>query len=263
MSEEIHRLASSPNWSILQQEAQDARLASFGLPTDDHLLLEKLRNGDEEAFVSLIGHYHTPMLRLVMIYLPDRSLAEEVVQETWLGVLQGLKHFAGRSSLKTWIFRILINQAKTRAQREGRSVSFSSLSQSDSESSEPEVNPERFLPLGSPMVPGRGLSISLPDNWDDLPEEHLLSQETQACINMSIDALPPQQREVITLRDIAGWESFEEHLAGCIGCTNYVEQMQRTIGMLRTLTEKPMFPETKEELRQAFQNWKKNELSEK
>ncbi len=89
MSEEIHRLASSPNWSILQQEAQDARLTSFGLPTDDHLLLEKLRHGDEEAFVSLIGHYHTPMLRLVMIHLPDRSLTLRPTRGAYLFGLYG------------------------------------------------------------------------------------------------------------------------------------------------------------------------------
>jgi RNA polymerase sigma-70 factor (ECF subfamily) len=209
MSEEIHRPAFSLDQFDMQQEAEDAQLASAGISETDVLLLEKLRSGDEEAFVSLIKRYHTPMLRLAMISIPDRSLAEEVVQETWLGVLQGLKKFEERSSLKTWMFRILLNIVKTRVQREGRSIPFSSLSKFASESSEPEVDPDWFLPSGSPMVPGRGLWVSLPHNWNDIPEERLLSQETRACIQAAINTLPPQQRQVIILRDIAGWATQE------------------------------------------------------
>lgn len=209
MSEEIHLPASSFDRYEMQQEAEDAKLANSVISETDRLLLEKLRNGDEEAFVSLIKRYHTPMLRLVMIYIPDRSLAEEVVQETWLAVLQGLKKFEGRSSLKTWMFRILSNIVKTRVQREGRSIPFSSLTNFASESSEPEVDPDWFLPPGSPMVPGHGLWVSLPNNWNDIPEERLLSQETRSCIYMAISELPPQQRQVIILRDLAGWASQE------------------------------------------------------
>jgi RNA polymerase sigma-70 factor, ECF subfamily len=206
MSEEFYQPLSSLDRSILQQE--DIQQEAFFI--DDSLLLEKLLKGDEEAFVSLVTRYHAPMLRLVMIYIPNRFLAEEVVQETWLGVLQSLKNFEGRSSLKTWIFRILTNRMKTRLQREGRSVPFSSFSNRDDESSEVEGgDPDWFLPLGSAMVPGRGLWISLPSNWNDIPEERLLSQETQACISSAIDALSPQQRQVILLRDIAGWSAQE------------------------------------------------------
>lgn len=210
MSEEIHRPASSPDQFDLLQEAEDAQSASAGISETEALLLEKLRNGDEEVFVSLIQRYHSPMLRLAMIYLPNRSLAEEVVQETWLGILQGLKKFEGRSSLKTWMFRILLNIVKTRVQREGRSIPFSSMSTLASDSSdEPEVDPDWFLPPGSPMVPGRGLWVSLPHNWSDIPEERLLSQETRACIHAAINTLAPQQRQVIIQRDIAGWTAQE------------------------------------------------------
>jgi RNA polymerase sigma-70 factor (ECF subfamily) len=210
MSEEIHLPASSPDQFDPLQEAEDAQTTNTGISGKEVVLLEKLRNGDEAVFVSLIQRYHSPMLRLAIIYLPDRFLAEEVVQETWLAVLQGLKKFEGRSSLKTWIFRILLNIVKTRGQREGRSVPFSSLSSFASESSdESEVDPDWFLPPGSPMVPGRGLWVSLPHNWSDIPEERLLSQETRACIHAAINMLAPQQRYVIILRDIAGWTAQE------------------------------------------------------
>lgn len=209
MSEDIQQPASFLDQFEMQQAAKKNQLAKAEILENDALLLEQLRNGDEEAFVSLLQRYHTPMLRLAMISLPDRSLAEEVVQETWLGVLQGLKKFEGRSSLKTWIFRILFNTVKTRMQREGRSVPFSSLSTPAGESSETEGDPEWFLPPGSPMVPGRGLWISLPQNWNDLPEERLLSQETRICIETAIHALPPPQRQVIILRDIVGWTAQE------------------------------------------------------
>jgi RNA polymerase sigma-70 factor (ECF subfamily) len=205
MSEELYQLRSSPDQSILQQA--DAHQAPPSI--DDSFLLERLRNGDEEAFVVLVNRYHAPMLRLVLIYTPNRFLAEEVVQEAWLGVLRGLKNFKEQSSLKTWIFSILTNRMKTRFQREDRSVPFSSLANSEDDSSEPEVDPDRFLPPGSAMVPGHGLWISLPSNWNDIPEERLLSQETQAHISSAINDLPPQQRQVILLRDIAGWSAQE------------------------------------------------------
>src|SRR6187551_1595528 len=94
---------------------------------DEQRLLDSLRAGDESAFETLIERYHNALLRLAMFYVPSRAVAEDVVQETWLGVLQGLARFEGRSSLKTWIFRILTNRAKTRGEREHRSVTFSSL----------------------------------------------------------------------------------------------------------------------------------------
>ncbi len=172
-------------------------------------LLMALRNGSEAAFVSLVEQYHRALLRLALVFVPSKAVAEEVVQETWMGVLQGLSRFEGRSSLKTWIFRILTNCAKTRAQREGRSVPFSSLAayyDDGEESGEPAVEPERFT---SPDWERPGQWISFPRNWDDIPEERLLSQETLSAISMAIDALPPNQREVITLRDIEGWTSEE------------------------------------------------------
>ena len=164
-----------------------------------------LRQGDEAAFVALLERFHPALLRLAQVYVADRVVAEDVVQETWEGVLQGIGRFEARSSLKTWIFRILVNRAKTRAVREGRSVPFSSLWTAEDEPGEPAVEPERFRP-GEPW---RDHWVSLPQSWSEVPEERLLSLEARAHIREAIAALPPSQREVITLRDVEGWDSAD------------------------------------------------------
>ena len=176
------------------------------LPPDDHRLVDSLRAGDESAFEMLIDRYHSSLLRLAMLYVPSRAVAEDDVQETWLGVLQGLARFEGRSSLKTWIFRILTNRARTRGQREGRSIPFSAVWNANDDPAEPAVEAEHFLPADHEYA---GHWVSFPRNWDELPEERLLSQETRAQIQQAIDALPESQREVITLRDVQGWDSEE------------------------------------------------------
>lgn len=173
---------------------------------DELQLIEMLRHGNEDAFVALIEQYHAPMLRLAMIYVSEPTVAEEVVQEAWIGVLQGLNRFEGRSSLKTWIFRILTNCAKTRALNEKRSVPFSSLTDLEANFDEPAVDPDRFTSADSPQ-PGHW--VSAPANWDDVPEQRFLSQETYACIVSATEALPPNQRIVITLHDIEGWTTEE------------------------------------------------------
>src|SRR3712207_4209760 len=108
-------------------------------------LLDRLRRGEEEAFAELISMYSSPLLRVATIYTGSRAVAEEVVQETWLGVIRGLDRFEGRSSLKTWIFKILTNTASTRAARERRSVPFSALAARESEAGDPAVDPDRFF----------------------------------------------------------------------------------------------------------------------
>jgi RNA polymerase sigma-70 factor (ECF subfamily) len=175
--------------------------------SDDELeLVARLRAGDEGAFETMIDRYHRSLLRMALLYVPSRAIAEEVVQETWLGVLQGLSRFEGRSSLKTWIFRILTNRARTRGQREGRSIPFSAVWSPESDTAEPAVEAERFAP---PEREWAGHWVSRPHNWDALPEERLLGRETRAQIQRAIDALPGSQREVITLRDVEGWNSEE------------------------------------------------------
>ena len=168
--------------------------------SEDDTLLQALRNGDEAAFATLVDRYHGLLLRLALAFVSSRAVAEEVVQDTWVGVLEGLNRFEGRSSLKTWIYRILINQAKTRGVRESRSVPFSAPTASGEEPSEPAVDPSRFRTSGL-----ADFWETYPRQWDEnTPERILLTKEGLAQIEKAIAALPPMQRQVITLRDVEG-----------------------------------------------------------
>ena len=141
---------------------------------DDWRLIELLRGGDEAAFIVLIDSYHKAMLRLATIFVTRPMVAEEVVQETWMAVLEGLPRFEGRSSLKTWIFRILTNRAKTRAVREGRSLPFASFADAQIENDEPAVGPDRFRPPGAQWAGGW---VSFPATWEAQPEERALTMD--------------------------------------------------------------------------------------
>ena len=177
------------------------------LRAEEHYLIERLRNGDEEAFGLLVSRYYNTLLRVAMFYVPNRAVAEEVVQETWIGVLQGICRFEGRSSLKTWIFSILTHRAKTRGQQESRHHSFSSLAAADCATPEQAIEPDRFLPADHSQWPDHW---SLPpQSWGESPEKRLLSKETQAHLRLAIAALPESQKEVIRLRDIEQWSSEE------------------------------------------------------
>ena len=206
MSKRMYQSDNLYDMAPLQQTAIRANLAGVVASADDLFLIEQLRNGDEAAFVSLVDRYAPTMLRLAMIYVRVWAVAEEVVQEAWVGILESLHRFEGRSSLKTWMFHILTNCAITRAQREGRSIPFSSLPDLDTDLDEPAVDLDRFLPADQQWA---GHWVSFPSNWQEMPEERLLSQETRACLEQAIEALPPSQREIIVLRDIEGWTSEE------------------------------------------------------
>jgi RNA polymerase sigma-70 factor (ECF subfamily) len=175
--------------------------------SDDSHLLDALRAGDEGAFVLLVERYQASMLRLARIYVHDPASAEDAVQEAWLGVLRGLARFEGRSSLKTWIFRILLNLARTSWARERRSVPFSRLADRDRGEPEPSVDPDRFLDALDPREPHHWAHP--PRRWRGTPEDWVLSREVQACLKSAIEALPTSQREVITLRDVEGWSAEE------------------------------------------------------
>src|SRR3954471_23502695 len=140
--------------------------------TDEALLVATLRRGDERAFTDLVDRYGAVMLRVAQSYVRSRAVAEEVVQETWVAVLSGVDRFQGRSSVKTWVFRILTNRAKTRARREGRCVPFSSLAGED-EDWAGAVEAERFRYPGYP-----GHWTSPPADWRTIPEDRLLGRET-------------------------------------------------------------------------------------
>lgn len=172
---------------------------------DEVLLIKSLRAGDDSSFTRIVEQFHTSMVRLAYTILGDQAIAEEVAQETWLAVLQGLQGFEGRSSLKTWIFTILTNRAKTRSQRESRSTSYFELEESFLES--PSVNPDRYNPPAAEKWPGHW--AKKPISWTNIPEETLLSSEVSDTIKFAIDSLPKNQKVVITMRDIDGFSSEE------------------------------------------------------
>jgi RNA polymerase sigma-70 factor (ECF subfamily) len=171
---------------------------------DDERLLEALRRGDEDAFMALVDRYGALMLRVASMYVRTPSVAEDVVQETWLAVLEGLGRFEGRSTLKTWMFRILSNRAKTRGERESRCLPFSSCAPADDDAA--AVDPERFMgPDG--RYPGGWAAF--PRDWNTIPDARLVSRETLDMIRGAIHGLPRRQQEVILLRDVEGWSSEE------------------------------------------------------
>jgi RNA polymerase sigma-70 factor, ECF subfamily len=205
--------------------------------TDDHELVQRLRDGDEMAFAELIDRYGAMMLRVAQMYVRDRATAEEVVQETWLAVLNGIERFEERSSLKTWLFRILTNRAKTRGQRDGRMIPFSALAGEAAESDEPSVSPDRFL---GPDSARPGAWAAPPVGW---PEERLLERETLDVIEMAISELPEAQREVILLRDVDGWDPME--VSDALGITDGNQRvlLHRARSKVRAALERYMTPE--------------------
>jgi RNA polymerase sigma-70 factor, ECF subfamily len=170
---------------------------------DEAALIARLRAGDERAFDDVVTRFYPSMLAVARGYVRSRAVAEEVVQEAWVGVLNGLDRFEGRSSLRTWVLRIVANTAQTRGVREARVVPVSSLR---SEGDEPAVERERFRGASDPF-PGHWWSY--PTDWRTVPESKLLSQETLDVVKDAIDELPELQRTVITMRDVAGCDSDE------------------------------------------------------
>lgn len=169
----------------------------------DAALVAALRGGDEGAFRGLVLRHHAALVRLARASVASQGVAEEVAQDTWLAVIQGIDRFEGRSSLKSWIFAILVNRARSRAARERRSVPMSSLGGAAGDDG-PAVDPDRFV------QPGRrwgGHWSSPPVPWE--PAERLLAQETRGVVAGAIDRLPAMQRVVVSLRDIEGWSSEE------------------------------------------------------
>ena len=199
---------------------------------DESRVVRALREGDEAVFATLAREYHSSLLRVAQIYVPSRAVAEEVVQETWIGVLTGIERFEGRSSLKTWIFRILTNIAKTRAQREGRTLPFSALR--PDRVPEAAVEPERFRDSEDPSWPGHWSAPPQPRN---APEESLLGGEVRAVVERAIDELPGPQRAVISLRDIEGWPAEEVCNALDVSETNQRVLLHRARSKVRRALE--------------------------
>lgn len=169
-------------------------------------LVARLRAGDELAFRELVKRHDRAMRRIALTFVQTPSVADEVVQESWLAVIRGLAAFEGRSSLKTWIFRILVNRAQSRGMRERRVTPFSSVIGHELQEESATVDASCFLPAGSTFD---GYWAVSPSRFFQLPEERLLSGETTRLVAEAIDALPPRQQQVIRLRDIDGWEAEE------------------------------------------------------
>ncbi len=207
----------------------DATVSASG---DELDLIALLRKGDEEAFMSLVDRLQPMMLRVARMYVSSQAVAEEVVQEAWLGVLQGIDRFEGRSSLRTWILRIVSNIAKTKGQREGRSIPFTSLGGDDLDS--PTLDPDRFLGPGDEWS---GHWSTIPADWRGVPEDRLTSSETLGVVRKAIDSLPPMQAEVIRLRDVQGWSSEEVRNALDLSETNQRVLLHRARAKVRRALE--------------------------
>jgi RNA polymerase sigma-70 factor, ECF subfamily len=164
---------------------------------DERALVDRLRAGDEDTFMALVDTHGAAMLRLALSFVRSRAVAEEVVQEAWVGVLRGIDRFEGRSSLKRWLFRIVANTAKTRGEREARP--FRSRT-----SASRRWSPSASFGGDHPLYPGGWATP--PREW---PEDRLAAAEVHEVIDSTIAELPPQQRQVITLRDVLGCDAGE------------------------------------------------------
>ena len=212
-------------------EEVPARLPDPG--SEDARLVEDLRRGREDAFLALVRRHQSSMLRVAQAFVSSAAVAEEVVQEAWLGVLRGLDGFQGRSSLRSWIFGILTNCARTRGAREARSAPFSSFAGPDED--EPAVDPSRFLGPDHPRWPGHWASP--PEQWAD---EKLATRQTLEFVRRAIEGLPAAQKQVITLRDVEGWSSAETCEALAISEGNQRVLLHRARSKVRARVEEFM-----------------------
>lgn len=193
------------------------------------LELEALRSGDERTLEDMMNRYHGAMMRVAYGYSRDQQLAEDIVQESWLSFLQSLDRFQGRSSLKTWLFGILLNIARARQRSESRTIPFSALFRREEELKGPAVDPKRFSRHGDWSDP--------PASWDKTPEQVLVSKETLALIDSTIAALPAKYRDVILLRDVAGWTSEETSALLGISGSNQRVRLHRARAVVRQRLE--------------------------
>jgi RNA polymerase sigma-70 factor (ECF subfamily) len=197
--------------------------------TDDVRLVVMLRHGDEAAFLTLVKCYQHGLARLALVFAPSRAAADQAVQATWLDVLPGALHFDGRTALKLWIFRLLVERLAAR----GEYVPFAP--EADAESSAPAVQSERFLPPDHPKWPGHWAAF--PQSWADVPESRLRAPEMCERIEATIEALSLHQRAVICLRDVEHWTPEEvEHVLG-IGTAQQCALLHRARSVVRGVLE--------------------------
>jgi RNA polymerase sigma-70 factor (ECF subfamily) len=207
--------------------------ATVVLSEADAKLVNLLRAGDSDAFAQIVEDWSPPMLRLARSHVSTNASAEEVVQETWLAVIRGLDRFEGRSSLRTWVFRILTNQAKTRGVREARTVPWSSLTVEDDG---PTVDPGRFLGP-SDQWPGGWTPEGVPPPWQPSPESSAIAGEIRDRVGRALQQLPERQRVVVSLRDVHGLRSEEVREALGISAANQRVLLHRGRAGLRASLE--------------------------
>lgn len=195
-----------------------------------------LRAGDERVFVDFVQRYQRPLLRLAQAYVSNQAVAEEVVQDTWIAVVKGIDRFAGRSSLRTWVFKILTYQAKSRGQRERRSIPMSAFQSAAGGSDEPALDASRFRPPDDSGWPGHWADP--PADWGSDAEARLLERETHEVIASAMDTLAPAQRLVMTLRDVEGWDSDEVCAALLISPGNQRVLLHRARSKVRASLER-------------------------
>jgi RNA polymerase sigma-70 factor, ECF subfamily len=194
-------------------------MSDLAVGPEEPALVDALRRGDEDAFARLVGEHHASLRRVARLYVANAAIADEVVQDTWLGVIRGIWAFEGRSSLKTWIFRILVNRARTRAVRESRRAPFTgTLPMESDDEAEPSVSPEHFLSVDDASASGHWARP--PRDPGLSPERSLLTKELGEKLRTVIDALPSNLRIVLWLRDVEGWSSEEVCNALAIQETN-------------------------------------------
>lgn len=198
-------------------------------------LIDALRRGDQQAFAKIVDDLSPGLLRLAMAHVPSRAVAEEVLQDTWLGVINGIDRFEGRSSLRTWIYRILLNNARTKGVRERRTLPFSYFRRRAEEGGdEPALEPERFQGRRGEAPGGWARP---PIEWAS-PEERLASNEARQVMLEAIAALPPRQREVITIRDLQGLSAEEARNALDVSETNQRVLLHRARSKVRAALER-------------------------
>lgn len=205
---------------------------------DSHLVV-RLRAGDTQAFEALVKQNHGALIRMAMRYVADRETAEEVVQNTWIAVIEGLKNYEGRSTLRSWIFAILINKAKDRGVRESRHINFSALESAD-DTQEDAVDPARFHAAGEHA----GAWALPPQPWNEqTPERLLASKQALEAMSRAIDALPAGLREVLILKDVEEHDSDYVCEKLNITETNLYVRLHRARERVRAAVESAMLTE--------------------
>ncbi|MDX6583522.1 MAG: hypothetical protein QOI10_2706 [Solirubrobacterales bacterium] len=205
-----------------------------GPRTDDAELVEALRNGDEAAFAGLVDELTPGLMRLALAHVPSRAVAEEVVQDTWVGVIKGIDRFEGRSSLRTWIFQILLNTARTRGKREKRTLPFSSFRRRAEEGRDgPVIDADRFQGRDGVRP---GWWARPPQEWDGV-EARIENDEVRDLLLRAIAELPPRQRDVIVLRDLQGYSSEEARNVLGLTETNQRVLLHRARSKVRSALE--------------------------